>query len=202
MASSELKSSFTFNSGDTRLIISSPDGDIIAQVSSHAMSLASPIWKKFISPPWRPSQTGKAMVTSSSEFEGVESGSVPIEPLDFREDDTDALLILLRIAHLDFVSVKKKLGIGELYNVAILCDKYDCIHLIKPWVEEWFTKTRSQIGGEIAKDVFISWSFGRKESFKMAATTLLLQSRTDENGELLDVKGQAIPEVMPPGIIG
>jgi hypothetical protein len=36
----------------------------------------------------------------------------------------------------------------------------------------------------------------------MAATALLLQSRTDENGELLDVKGQAIPEVMPPGIIG
>jgi hypothetical protein len=202
MASSELRSSFKFQSGDTRLVVLSQNEEIIAQVSSHAMSLASPVWKKFISPPWRPSQAGKAMVSSSSELDSVEGGSSHVEPLDFREDDADALLILLRIAHLDFVSVKKKLSIGELYNVAILCDKYDCVHLIKPWVEEWFTRTRSQIEGEVAKDVFISWSFGRKESFRMATTALLLQSRTDENGDLLDVKGQAIPEVMSPGIIG
>jgi hypothetical protein len=29
-----------------------------------------------------------------------------------------------------------------------------------------------------------------------------MQSGMDETGQLLDLKGQAIPEVMPPGIIG
>ena len=136
MASQDRKSSFAFGSGDTNLLVSYPDGDIIAKVSSHAMSLASPVWKKFISPPWRPTPSRTASSTSISEVEALERTSLSDEPLDFREDDADALLLIFRIAHLDFVSVKKKLNIGELYNLAILCDKYDCVHLMKPWVED------------------------------------------------------------------
>jgi hypothetical protein len=103
---------------------------------------------------------------------------------------------------LDFVSVKKRLSVEELYNLAILCDKYDCVHLIKPWVDDWFRDAELQIVGESAKRLFIAWSFGRIERFRIAASVLLMQSGTDENGQLLDLKGQSIPEVMPPGIIG
>jgi hypothetical protein len=205
MSSSDLKSSFSFGSGDTRLLVSSPEGEITAAVSSHAMSLASPVWKKFISPPWRPSQISKTNKTSRSEEDGgarLSSGTQLDEPLDFREDDADALLLILRIAHLDFISVKKRLSVEELYNLAILCDKYDCVHLIKPWVDEWFRDAPLQIVGESAKRIFIAWSFGRTERFRIAASLLLMQSGMDETGQLLDLKGQAIPEVMPPGIIG
>jgi hypothetical protein len=204
MASSDVKSSFSFGSGDTRLLVSSPEGDITASVSSHAMSLASPVWKKFISPPWRPSQavkTAKSTI-SAEKGAGIGSGLEPDEPLDFREDDADALLVLLRIAHLDFVSVKKKMTISELYNVAILCDKYDCVHLIKPWVDEWVRDAGHQEGTEASKRLFIAWSFGRNETFRIQASVLLRQGGTDDDGQLLDLKGQAIPEVMPPGVIG
>jgi hypothetical protein len=169
------------------------------------MSLASPVWKKFISPPWRPFQIIKTNKTSRSEEDGgarLSSGTQLDEPLDFREDDADALLLILRIAHLDFISVKKRLSVEELYNLAILCDKYDCVHLIKPWVDEWFRDAELQIVGESAKRLFIAWSFGRTERFRIAASVLLMQSGMDETGQLLDLKGQAIPEVMPPGIIG
>jgi hypothetical protein len=205
MSSSDLKSSFSFGSGDTRLLVSSPEGEITAAVSSHAMSLASPVWKKFISPPWRPFQIIKTNKTSRSEEDGgarLSSGTQLDEPLDFREDDADALLLILRIAHLDFISVKKRLSVEELYNLAILCDKYDCVHLIKPWVDEWLRDAELQILGESAKRLFIAWSFGRTERFKNAASVLLMQSGMDETGQLLDLKGQAIPEVMPPGMIG
>ncbi len=147
-------------------------------------------------------------MTSSSEGETAESspgcgsGSEPLAPLDFREDDADALLLLLRIAHLDFVSVKRKLSIGELYNLAILCDKYDCVHLIKPWVDEWFRDGGHQVGGEASKRLFIAWCFGRTETFRIAASVLLTQSGTDDSGQLLDLKKQVIPDTMPPGIIG
>jgi hypothetical protein len=90
MASSDLKSSFSFGSGDTRLLILSPEGEFTGSASSHAMSLASPVWKKFISPPWRPSQMGKTKKTSSSEEDGgakLSSTTEPDEPLDFREYD-------------------------------------------------------------------------------------------------------------------
>jgi len=141
----------------------------------------------------------------SEEDEGVKLSSEPDpeEPLDFREDDPDALLLLLRIAHLDFVSVKKRLSVEELYNLAILCDKYDCVHLIKPWVDEWYRDAELlRIVGESSKRLFIAWSFGRIESFEIAASALLTQGGMDENGQLVDLKGQAVPEVMPPGIIG
>ena len=206
MASSDLRSSFSFGSGDTRLLVSSPDGDITASVSSHAMSLASPVWRKFISPPWRPSQLDKAKKASKSEEdEGVKLSlePEPEEPLDFREDDPDALLLLLRIAHLDFVSVKKRLSVEELYNLAILCYKYDCVHLIKPWVDEWYRDAEFlRIVGESSKRLFIAWSFGRIENFSIAASVLLMQGCMDKNGQLLDLNGQAVPEVMPPDIIG
>ena len=184
--------------------------EITASVSSHAMSLASPVWKKFISPPWRPSQINKLRETSSlDDNEGVRISFPPAsdELLDFREDDADALLLLLRIAHLDFISVKKRLSIAELYNLAILCDKYDCVHLIKPWVDEWSLwaarGARNQAGGELlSKRLFIAWSFGRIADFRTSASVLLMQSGTDKNGQLLDLGGEVIPEVMPPGVIG
>jgi len=210
MASSDLKNAFSFGSGDTQLLVSLPEGEITASVSSHAMSLASPVWKKFISPPWRPSQINKLRETSSlDDNEGVRISFPPAsdELLDFREDDADALLLLLRIAHLDFISVKKRLSIAELYNLAILCDKYDCVHLIKPWVDEWSLwaarGARNQVGGELlSKRLFIAWSFGRIADFRTSASVLLMQSGTDKNGQLLDLEGEVIPEVMPPGVIG
>lgn len=147
--------------------------------------------------------------SSPDNNEGVRISSLPAsdELLDFREDDADALLLLLRIAHLDFISVKTQLSIAGLYNLAILCDKYDCVHLIKPWVDEWslwaVRGARLQVGGELlSKRLFIAWYFGRIEDFRTSASMLLMQSGTDKNGQLLDLEGEVIPEVMPPGVIG
>lgn len=147
--------------------------------------------------------------SSPDDKEGVKISFLPAsdELLDFREDDAEALLLLLRIAHLDFISVKKQLSVAELYNIAILCDKYDCVHLIKPWVDEWSLwaarGARHQVGGElVSKRLFIAWSFGRIVDFRTSASVLLMHSGTDKNGQLLDLDGEPIPEVMPPGIIG
>lgn len=147
--------------------------------------------------------------SSPDDNEGVKISFLPAsdELHDFREDDADALLLLLRIAHLDFISVKKQLSVAELYNLAILCDKYDCVHLVKPWVDEWSLwvahGARHQVGGELlSKRLFIAWSFGRIEDFRASASVLLMQSGTDKNGQLLDLEGEVIPEVMPPGVIG
>jgi hypothetical protein len=81
------------------------------------------------------------------------------------------------------------------------------VHLIKPWVDEWSLwvarGARLQVGGELlSKRLFIAWSFGRIEDFMTSASKLLMQSGTDKNGQLLDLEGEVIPEVMPPGIIG
>ncbi len=118
--------------------------------------------------------------SSPDDNVGVRISFLPAshEPLDFREDDADALLLLLRIAHLDFISIKKQLSVSELYNLAILCDKYDCVHLIKPWVDEWSLWAArgagQQVGGKlVSKRLLIAWYFGRIADFRTSASVLL-----------------------------
>ena len=68
---------------------------------------------------------------------------------------------------------------------------------------QWFdSSTRYLLEKELARPIFVAWSFGRIDMFRKAANTLLEESRSDENGEILDLKGQSMPEIMPPGIIG
>jgi hypothetical protein len=58
--------------------------------------------------------------------------------LDFTEDNGDALLILLRIAHLQFEDIsEEEMALDSLLHLAVLCDMYDCAKLVKPWLSHW-----------------------------------------------------------------
>jgi hypothetical protein len=53
-----------------------------------------------------------------------------VKKVDFREDDPQALRIVLAIAHLKFRNVPLKLPYKLLLNLAILCDQYGCVDLV------------------------------------------------------------------------
>lgn len=76
-------------------------------VSSKVMCLASPVWRAMFDPqgPWaKRSSTG---------------------PFSLPEDDPDALLTILRIAHLHFSDLPDALVVYQhLLQLAVLCDKY------------------------------------------------------------------------------
>ena len=48
------------------------------------------------------------------------------------DDDADALLLILQIAHLQFKKVPEFLEFEQLLHVAIVCDKYDTVGLVRP----------------------------------------------------------------------
>lgn len=101
-------------SGDLQL--STDTQDFV--VSSRAMCLASPVWRAMFDPHghWTKQSSGVA---------------------DLPEDDPDALLILLRIAHLQFSRLPEKLADYEhLLQLAVLCNKY---------------------GGALKPDGFLGW---------------------------------------------
>ena len=98
-------------SGDVRLTTNTHD----FVVSSKVMCLASPVWRAMFDPqgPW-------AKQSSSS------GGSI----YSLAEDDPDALLILLQIAHLQFSDLPDALVVYEhLLQLAVLCDKYEGVFL-------------------------------------------------------------------------
>lgn len=153
-----------FPSGDVIILMKNPNGDetiIEAKVSSHALSIASPVWKKFLYPPW---------ATKSSK---------PVDTIDCFGDDPEALTILLNIAHLKFRLVpKQRLSYPGLLQMAILVDQYDCIELVQPWLDLWLgnDERRSQKPGK-EEWLFLAWVFGRDNVFAALANNFVSYSK-------------------------
>lgn len=86
-------------------------------VSSAVMRIASPVWRTMLDP------QGHFMESQRSLIHGE---------IEFPEDDPDALLCVLRIAHLQFRKVPDTLDYEELVDLAIICDKYDTVAIVRP----------------------------------------------------------------------
>ena len=86
-------------------------------VSSAVMRIASPVWRTMFDP--------------QGHFMESQRSSSPRE-IHFPDDDADALLIVLYIAHLQFGKLPEALDYQELLNLAIICDKYDTVSTVRP----------------------------------------------------------------------
>jgi len=98
--------------------------------------------------------------------------------------NSDALLILLRITHLQFANIPKRLPYETLLGVAVLCDQYDCRKLVRPWLadwleDEWYESNRRCQEGWL----FIAYYFGRRNIFSQLAMTCVLQANTGDGDD-------------------
>jgi len=179
--------SFEFLGGDVKILLSNPEDPetpTSALACSSCLSIASTVWKKFLYPPWSDSTS-------------------PVAQLDFSSDDLVTITLLLRIAHLQFQNIPKKLSYERLFQMAIVCDQYSCAGLVAPWLESWLSdeKTSSKEDGKEGW-LFIAWVFGRESIFEQLAKKLLYEVKTNEEGHCLMKNGEVIPEPMPHGILG
>lgn len=187
-------------SGDVLLRLEYSNQSFTLLGSSQALSLASPVWEKILNPPF-PSLVSKE--GNNDEKQG--------KHIDFIEDNGEALLILLRIAHLQFRKVPSKLKDFDTFlALAILCDKYDCVGLIKPWLQPWAgNKGTVSVVWDVLWDVpgyeswlFIAWVLGWKNRFQALATNLVRTVQINDAGVALTRHGDFLPSQMPPDIIG
>jgi hypothetical protein len=124
--------------------------------------------------------------------------------LDFTNDDSEALLILINVAHLKFTGILiSRMKYHDLLQVAILCDQYDCVHLVGPWLSKWLGTVDEQrvdatkTGQE--NWVFIAWVFGMHHMFDYTSYHLANNMHTNEHGRLVD---RIRLEVLVPGLMG
>lgn len=159
------------------------------QVSRRTMALSSPVWRAMF-------QASKWAESTSKEI------ALP-------DDDPEALLLLMRIAHLQFDMVPKTIAKqdtirtpGSLcYRLSLLCDKYDCVNLVTPWLRGWLDGWSPQ-PNFVIEDLFICWTFGIKDTFKRLMVDLVLQSRINNDGELVGRDGGRLnSEFTPPGAL-
>lgn len=109
----------------------------------------------------------------------------PVKELDFSDDDGEAILLLLRIAHLKFNYVTNHEP-DTLYEVALLCHKYDCAHLARPWYMSW------DLGRDFREAVFpnpqwmvIAWVFGNQSLFDNVSIAAVKNVLTNDAGQCL-----------------
>ena len=125
--------------GDLTLIVGIDDEARTFCVSSNAMRLASPVWRAMLSP-----QNG---------FKEATSGEIT-----FPDDDPQALLVVLLACHLRFQDIPEQLKFTDLVNLCVLCDKYDCVTLLRPWLSAWMASWKSSVGKTGYEGwVFIAW---------------------------------------------
>ncbi|KAL7269957.1 hypothetical protein RUND412_007345 [Rhizina undulata] len=219
---------FTFEHGNVKIKVTHQDELVVGKVSSHCMVLASKVWQNFIFDPLMKYQT-KGEGSQGRKEGATEPGSVkqpynnqdvekqdptwendeqeenssgPVKEVNFRDDDGEALLLLLRIAHLQYDDIPTMLPYETLLSVAVLCDQYDCVKLVEPWLSQWLSaeeKSWKQAGHE--NWLFIAWVFGRDKVFSDLADKMVREAKTDDDGEILTSAGEEVSEPMPPGIL-
>ncbi|KAH7359945.1 hypothetical protein BKA66DRAFT_223145 [Pyrenochaeta sp. MPI-SDFR-AT-0127] len=175
--------------GDAILVIGSESSSQQSVViSKTAMSLASPVWKAMFERHW-------------SEHEATE--------IPMLDDDIDAMLIVLRIAHLRFHEVPQKngLSIHGLLNLAVVCDKYDLVRLVRPFLdlhgwEQCHFPDFSKKKNCSPTWFFIAWTFGYSESFELLARHITKRVGLDADGiAVVQGKEEYFPDHMPPGLL-
>ena len=172
--------------GDLKIVIDIDHEKTCVIVSSQALCLASPVWR--------------AMLNPKSGFQEATSADRTIYFLD---DDVQTLLLLLRICHLRFSEVPQTLDLDQLFETAILCDKYDIVTLIRPWLSKWQEPLLPQAGeDDDEKWLFISWTLGDSVVFERIVEKLVLKSEGREEGQCIGSYGKVLGPNTPPGVIG
>lgn len=156
-------------------------------VSSAVMRLASPVWNTMLDP-------------QGHFLEFFSNGEV-----HFTEDNPAALLLILRIAHLQFRKVPEFLDLHKLVSLAVVCDKYDTVGLVRPWVKPWEESLKKR-SIDVKKPgceeyLFVAWTFGDLSTYEKIAERLIYDSTCDNKGHFF-ADGNLLGKNMPPGALG
>lgn len=182
------------NSGDLRLHVTYSNQYLTWSGSSSSLSQASPVWNKMLGPP--------VPVLSIRRIDGGYNDMREKE-IDLSDDSGEALLILLRIAHCQFSKVPASLESKTILDMAVLCDKYDCVGLVNPWLNLWLVNEQKECSKPGHEEwLFIAWVFGRENIFEALARKLQREMTVNECGDGLTSTGEIFPNLMSPDIIG
>ncbi|CAG8958567.1 hypothetical protein HYFRA_00009884 [Hymenoscyphus fraxineus] len=192
---------FTFPDADLPIVVKHGGERVVGKVSSTAMCLASPVWKKFIKPPFGRLGPARTETVGIESFKAAALGNQGSQAtagpqLDFQDDDSEALLLLLRIAHFQFVAIPSTLPYKTLLSMAVLVDQYDCVELVHPWVRLWLAnESWESLQPDQENWLFIAWVFGRVPVFQNLADELARRTYLWDRSKFLK-------STMPPLIIG
>ncbi|RFU27172.1 hypothetical protein B7463_g9163, partial [Scytalidium lignicola] len=188
---------FTFETGDVEILVTYENTPVVGKVASQAMALGSPVWKKFMFPPWRSLPEANSVI-DSEYLNGEDTGNHKAKQVDFTEDDGEALLLLLNIVHLKYKLIPTTLS----YDQLLLVDQYDCYDLVEPWVDRWLPDEKIESQNPEEKNwLFIAWAFDRKKIIEDLALDMVCRIKLGDEMTPLWRSGQPVQSPFPSDIL-
>ncbi|KAH7411466.1 hypothetical protein BKA64DRAFT_663502 [Cadophora sp. MPI-SDFR-AT-0126] len=102
--------------------------------------------------------------------------------------------------HLKFQDVPNEPSLQLLRQIAFLCEQYQCVSIVTPWVEGWISDNNDRELDQAAWPL-IAWAFGDEGTFTTVAEGMVADCRYSEDGQLLDAEDNVVQEPLPPGIL-
>lgn len=151
---------------DPTIDVIDPDGDVFFEtfssslgrqrrlrVSSQVLCLVSPVFD--------------AMLGSTSLFKeasALRANGTAVVALG--DDDDEALVIVMNAAHQNRHLIPTRISVKVLYEIAVLCDKYDMVRVVGSWPRMWanrLTPFPRRFG--YGRVMAVAWLFGLDNIF-------------------------------------
>ena len=167
-----------------------PDGKLI--VSRKAMSLSSPVFLAMLG-----ASSGFAEATHKS------FASDGTQIVSFDDDDFEAMTVIARIIHLQHDQVERSPSFSQVFQIAILCDKYDLKRCLGLWPRLWTAPYEDlyHLPGYEGW-LFISTVFEYHTLYKKTTRHFILNSHLDRATGLLMMREFDIGEYISPKLLG
>lgn len=124
------------------------DRQRLLRVSSKVLCLASPVFNAMLGP-----------TSYFKEAEALRENQTALVTLG--DDDADALVIVMNAAHSDGQSNPTRISFDLLYQIAVLCDKYDIAHVMRSSPLMWANKlTPFARRDGYERVLVVAWVFG------------------------------------------
>ncbi|KAF8446699.1 hypothetical protein BGX38DRAFT_1192759 [Terfezia claveryi] len=169
--------------GDITLAITTALGTVYFRVNSDVMCLASPVIRAMLGPD-SPFKEARDLAASSK-------AGTPLE-VRLEDDDPQAMAVILRILHLQFDLVPTDPATVDevkLYQMAIICDKYDMQRVLRYWFKLWTGRVPIDGDGPLSiagpKWLFMAYAFGHETLFTKLSRELMLQCEVTGDGRLV-----------------
>lgn len=99
--------------------------------------------------------------------------------IPLHEDDADALSILMAAAHAQYYLLPARVSFDVLHALAVLCDKYDMAHVLRPWPMLWTDQLARFTC--CARVLAIAWVFGLNRIFAGATREFIRRWKPEED---------------------
>ena len=181
--------------GLIELVLTTLVGLVKFRVNSEILCMTSPVFNAMLGE--------NSQFREASKLADAKKTGIPYA-LALEDDNPNALAIILFIVHHHHEMVPRELNEDQLYDIAILCDKYDMRRPLGMWLDViWIPPLTARTPADKLgnKWLFISVVFGLKSTFTAVTKRIILTTSRSEDKYFV-VEDPAFDAYVPSNIIG